>query len=181
MMQREIDASPRLWARVAGGFYMVTVVASLYEHFFAGGTPLGHAAGLLSGATYLVVVWLLYELLRPVSPGVSLLAAFFGLVGIAKSDNSIALFGVYCVVLGFLIARSTFLPRIFGLLMALGGAGLLVNAYGPLLWPSMPHLLSTVGYTLDAGEIVFALWLLGMGVNERKWSAQSDALRTGLR
>jgi hypothetical protein len=44
---------------------------------------LGFAADLVGGAAYLVVTLLLYELLKPVNRTLSLLAAFFSLVGIA--------------------------------------------------------------------------------------------------
>ncbi len=44
---------------------------------------LGFAADMIGSAAYLVVTLVLYVLLRPVDKGISLLAAFFSLVGIA--------------------------------------------------------------------------------------------------
>ncbi len=169
LTDRLAEASPLVKARVAGVFYMITVLTSLFAYFPARGTHLGHAANLMAGAAYVVVALLLYDLLRPVSRSLSLLAAFFSLEGIAHSNDSLFFFGFYCVLLGYLIFRSTFLPRALGVLMALAGFGLLINALAFLLSPALAHFLSPVGFTLDVGEIVLALWLLVMGVNVQKW------------
>ncbi len=167
--------SPALTARVAGAFYLVTVVASLYEHFLAGSSLLGQAARLVSGAAYIVVIWLLYLLLRPSGRELALLAVLFGLVGVARSENSAAYFGVYSTLIGLLVFRSMFLPKVLGLVMILAGSGLLMTVYGPLLWPTLPRAVSAVGFTLDAGEIVFALWLAIVGVNQERWRLQAVA------
>jgi len=131
----------------------------------------------ISGAAYVVVTLLLYELLRPVSRPLSLLAAFFSLEGIAHAEDSVAYFGVYCLLLAYLIYQSTYLPRAIGVLMALAGVGLLINGYKFLLPPALAHGLSSAGYTLDAGEIVLALWRLVMGVDVRKWQEKESKTR----
>ncbi len=77
MLNQRIVAWPRATARITGIFYLVTVAASLYEHFLGGGSPLGQAARLLSGGSYLTVIWLLYQLLRPAGQNLAVLAAFF--------------------------------------------------------------------------------------------------------
>jgi len=175
MLHGRIIAYPRVSARVTGFFYLVTVAASLYEHFLGGASPIGQAAMLVSGASYLTVIWLLYLLLRPAGRDLTTLAVFFGLVGVAKSEHSIAFFGIYSALVGLIILRATFLPRFLGILMLLAGFGLLLNAYGTLLWPMMPREISTIGFTLDAGEIVFALWLTIVGVNQERWRVQAQA------
>jgi hypothetical protein len=40
--------------------------------------------------------------------------------------SSLVFFGPYCLLIGYLIFRSTFLPRILGVLMALAGLGWLI-------------------------------------------------------
>ncbi|MBC5823557.1 MAG: DUF4386 family protein [Candidatus Eremiobacteraeota bacterium] len=130
---RIAQASPLLKARVAGMFYMITVVTSLYAYFPARGTHSGHTANLIAGAAYVVVTLLLFDLFKPVSRSLSLLAAFFSLEGIAHADDSVFFFGFYCILLGYLIFRCTFLPRIIGVLMALAGLGLLMNALTALM------------------------------------------------
>ena len=86
---------------------------------------------------------------------------------------SLSFFGVFCFLVGYLILRSTFLPKILGVLMALAGPCYLVETFtGFLAWPSPPHLLTV---TLIA-ESSLALWLLIVGVNEEKWHAQARAM-----
>ncbi len=172
--------SPRIKARVAGIFYAVTVLTSLFAYFLGHGTDLGRAANLIAGGAYLVVTILLYELFKPVSRTLSSLAALFSVVGVARADHSIFFFGFYCILLGYLIYRSTFVPRVLGVLMALAGLGLLVNDLANLLPPSMTHIVSTIGFTLDGiGEILFTLWLLVIGVNVQKWEAQATHIGGG--
>jgi hypothetical protein len=62
--------------------------------------------------------------------------ATLGLFHIAsRYVNPLVFFAIYCLLIGFLILRSTFLPRILGALMALAGVGWLV-----FLFPSLPSL-----------------------------------------
>ncbi len=167
--------SPRIKARVAGMFYTVTVLTALYAHYLGRGTHFGHAASLISDGAYLVVALLLYELFKPVNRSLSLLAALFSVVGIARADDSIFFHGFYCILLGCLIYRSTFVPRALGVFMALAGLGLLVNALLDLLPSGMTHVVSNIGFSLDGiGEIGFTLWLLIIGVNVQKWEAEAN-------
>lgn len=103
MTGRTGEASPRLQARAAGGLWLTCIVTGVFA-FVAGPRlvagddaaatatnilaneslfRLGFVSDLASGASYLGVTALLYYLLKPVSRSLSLLAAFFGLVGVA--------------------------------------------------------------------------------------------------
>ncbi len=73
-MQSLVEASPRLWARIAGVLYLIT--------FVAGGVALASSRGrlvgdLISTTSYTGVTLLLYDLLKPVNRGLSLIAAVF--------------------------------------------------------------------------------------------------------
>jgi hypothetical protein len=47
-------------------------------------------------------------------------------------DIALVFFGVHCLLIGYLIFRSIFLPRIFGLVMVLAGIGWLTFLWQPL-------------------------------------------------
>jgi hypothetical protein len=71
-------------------------------------------------------------------------------------------------VIGYLIFRSTFLPRIIGVLEVLAGLG-----YLTLLWRPLAHYLYPYNLALAGpGEISLMLWLLVVGVNVPRWNEQ---------
>src|SRR5271167_3598521 len=81
-------------------------------------------------------------------------------------------FGLWCVLTGYLIFRSTFLPRILGVLLAISGLGYVTYLYPPLAYHLfMPYL--AVASAL--GEIPLELWLMVMGVNAQRWKEQASA------
>jgi hypothetical protein len=81
-------------------------------------------------------------------------------------------FGLWCVLAGCLIFRSTFLPRILGVLLAIDGLGFVTYLYPPLAY----HLFIPYLATASAlGEIPLELWLIVMGVNVQRWKEQAGA------
>ncbi|HEV7504934.1 MAG TPA: DUF4386 domain-containing protein [Thermoanaerobaculia bacterium] len=80
-------------------------------------------------------------------------------------------FGFYCLLIGCLILRSTFLPRSLGVLMALAGLGWLTFLSPPLAKSLSPYIL--VPGILGEGSLT--LWLLAMGVNVQRWNDQASA------
>ncbi|PYL63672.1 MAG: hypothetical protein DMF25_09830 [Verrucomicrobia bacterium] len=83
----------------------------------------------------------------------------------------LAFFGIWCVLIGYLIFRSTFMPRILGVLEALAGLCWLT-----FLWPPLAHYLSPYNQALAApGELSLMLWLLVMGVNVQRWNEQASS------
>jgi hypothetical protein len=149
-------------------------------------------------------------LFKPVSARISLLGAFFGVVGCAilgasmlfeiapplvlggagylsafTADQlhaqaylylklyslgygvSLVFFGFYQVVIGYLAFKSTFLPRMLGVLMAVGGLlglSFLFPAFGA-------KYLYTLLLPLDVGEALLPLWLVVRGVNDDRWNS----------
>jgi hypothetical protein len=79
-------------------------------------------------------------------------------------------FGLYCLLLGALIVRSTFLPRVLGVFLAIGGL-----AYQTFLSPPLAERLffSVVAPAGALGELSFILWLLLLGVNPERWREQA--------
>jgi len=240
MTKRIAAASPSPSARITGVVYLLYFVMAVLGDFFLKGLVvdgdaaatannllahqslyrLGLATGLIATACYVAVTALFYVLFKPVSGSLSLVAAFFSLVGCAllafgslfqlaplvvlggspylsafKVDQLRALallfldlntqagyicvvfFGVYCVLIGYLILKSNFLPRILGALMALAGLGWLT-----FLSPPFANHLSPYNLVLGfVAELLLMLWLLVMGVNLQRWQEQSVAAPKGAR
>jgi hypothetical protein len=179
MTEIATDTSPRLKARIAGAFYLLTFVAGIIALRSADSRI---AANLLATAAYVAVTLLFHDLFKPVNERISLLAAIVGFAGCAWSVltlfhraplelNSLVFFGFYCLLIGYLIIRSTFLPRLLGVGMAIGGLGWLTFLSSPLAnslapWNLAPGML---------GEGLLTLWLLAFGVNVPRWKEQAGA------
>jgi hypothetical protein len=228
------EASARPRARITGIVYLLYFLTVMSAEFLVKGLVvsgdaaatannilaheslfrLGLATGLISTAFYVAVTALFYDLFKTVSRSLSLLAAFFSLVGCAilafaslfqlaplvvlggsqylsvfkveqlralalmflelntqAGNICVVFFGVYCLLIGYLIFRSTFLPRLLGVLMALAGLGWLTFLSPPLANRLSPYNL-VLGFL---AELALMLWLLARGVNVQRWKEQASA------
>ena len=86
---------------------------------------------------------------------------------------SLVFFGFFCLLLGYLIFRSGFLPRIIGVLLAFQGLCYLVNSFTNFLAPAYAALVFSVLALSAVGEISLCLWLLVMGVNVPNWEKRA--------
>jgi hypothetical protein len=82
-------------------------------------------------------------------------------------------FGCYCLLLGYLIFKSTFLPRIIGVLLAIAGTCYLINSLAAFIAPQFAARLYPYILIPGGAELVLAFWLLIFGVNAAKWSEQA--------
>ncbi len=80
---------------------------------------------------------------------------------------ALGFFGVSGVLSGYLIFRSTFLPRWLGILAMIGSAGWLRFLYPPLRFPSFIFIV--IPALLIAAIEIF--WLIVRGVDEEKWKS----------
>jgi hypothetical protein len=73
---------------------------------------------------------------------------------------ALVLFGIHLVLLGYLIFRSGYIPRILGILLIINGLGWVIDSLGPYL---LPH--ANLGFTFVTffAELFFMLWLLIRG------------------
>ena len=234
MTERIAETSPRFKARMAGVFYLLTILTGIFaqgfvsERLVVSGDAAATAANILTHrllfqagfAVYLIemacqvgMTALLYELFKPAGRSVSLVAAFLGLTGCAIKTFSrvfyvapllvlggapylsvfnaeqlralallflkvndqgagiaLVFFGFYALLQGYLIVRSTFLPRILGVLSVLGGLGWLSFLYPPLGYRLFPYI-AAVGLL---GAVALVFWLLVFGVNEQRWKEQAS-------
>jgi hypothetical protein len=78
-------------------------------------------------------------------------------------------FGVHCLLIGYLIHRSRFLPRFLGVSMILAGL-----AYVTFLWPWwVDHAYPYVLIPGALGEGLLTLWLLVGGVDSERWTQEA--------
>ena len=90
---------------------------------------------------------------------------------------SLVFFGVHCVLIGALIAGSTFLPRVIGVALVVAGACYVTNSLAGFISP--PFADSLFPYILLPGLVAegsVALWLFLIGVNEKKWRERAEAM-----
>jgi len=118
---------------------------------------------LLGGASYLSVF--------TVGQLQALALVFLRLRAAAYHNIGLVFFGLYLLLVGILILKSTFLPRILGVLMVLAGLSYMPFLSPPLVQSLQPYILVFPG----VGQISFCLWLLAMGLNAQRWQEQARA------
>jgi hypothetical protein len=135
-------------------------------------------AGLLSGGAghinLLTALSLLEESRRATEPVASQLqgAAKILLATVPRFSGEDVYFGCQIASVGYLIARSYFIPRAIGALLVLGGSCFLVTSFtnfvSPVLGDRLAPLLLPI---VLLGEASLALWLLLRGVNVEQWQS----------
>jgi hypothetical protein len=96
-------------------------------------------------------------------------------LGAQVGGIALVFFGLFQILIGYLMIQSIFLPRILGVLMALAGV-----AWLSVLVPPLAYLLGVYVAILGfLAEVALMLWLVIVGVNARRWTEQAtvaDAL-----
>ena len=91
-------------------------------------------------------------------------------------DVALVFFAFYDLLIGYLVFRSNFLPRILGVLMVIAGLCYLTNSFAGFLSPRFAaHLLPYILVPSGLGELALCLWLLVMGVEDERWSEHASA------
>jgi len=99
------------------------------------------------------------------------LAYLFLRVQYQAETIAMVFFGLNTLLNGYLVLRSTFLPRVLGLIAVVGGLGWMLYLYEPLAL----RLQSFIVGTGVLGAFVLVLWLLVKGVDEDRWHARARA------
>lgn len=82
--------------------------------------------------------------------------------------------GLWLFPMGYLVYKSTFLPKFLGILLIISCIGYIIDSLCRLILPeyNTTAFASIIGFTLF-GEIVFPVWLLIRGVSVDKWMQQA--------
>jgi Domain of unknown function (DUF4386) len=83
-------------------------------------------------------------------------------------------FGFECLIDGYLIFKSGYLPGILGVLIQIAGLCYLANSFAMILSPTLANLIfPAILAPAFIGELSMCLWLLVKGVNVPKWKEQA--------
>ncbi|WP_190809268.1 DUF4386 domain-containing protein [Flagellimonas sp. S3867] len=72
----------------------------------------------------------------------------------------LVIFGIYLVLLGYLVFKAQYVPKVFGILLLIAGLGYVVHTLGAFISPTTD--LGFLFFTFF-GELVFMIWLLVKG------------------
>jgi hypothetical protein len=85
-------------------------------------------------------------------------------------NTYLVFFGLWCVLIGFLILRSTFMPRVLGVLLAISGLGWMMYLVPPV---AVRLFIPYIAAASALGEIPLELWLIIFAVNSQRWKEQA--------
>jgi hypothetical protein len=86
---------------------------------------------------------------------------------------------LHALILGYLIFKSSYFPRILGVLFMIASLGYLIDSFSHVLIPNYKTGPVYLALPIAIAEIAFPLWLLIKGVNARQWEKrvpQSDKI-----
>lgn len=88
-------------------------------------------------------------------------------------DLGLLLFGVHCLLLGYLIFRSKYLPRTLGALMIGASGAYLIGGFTRFLVPGLVSAVAPIYAVALVAEVSLCLWLLVRGVDVQAWEETS--------
>ena len=153
-----------LKTKSAGVIYLLSILAAAFGEIFVRG-GLSIAGGLFAVSAMIAVTLLFYGTLNSASRSLAVLAASFNLVGLAVEvlrlqphgvNIAVVFDGFFCILIGYLAFRSSYVARLLGAFIVLGGLGWLTFLSSPIA-----HSLSPYNLALGLlGEASVCLWLL---------------------
>jgi hypothetical protein len=85
-------------------------------------------------------------------------------------EVGLVFFALHLGVLGYIVYRSGFLPRVLGILLLASALGYVANSFVVFLFPSLMDVMGVVVVvTALIGELPLTLWLLIKGVDAERW------------
>ena len=154
MTSRTIETSPQLYARIGGALYLIIIVIGLYGEAFVRDRLIVSGDAAATAANIMA--------------SLSLKSHGYGF------GVSLIFFGCFCIIVGYLIFRSGYLPKAIGVLMQITGVCYLTNSFALVLAPAVANrLFPAILVPAFIGEVSLCLWLLVKGVNVEKWEEKA--------
>jgi hypothetical protein len=187
MVDQTVEKFPQRYARSGGALYLAIIVLGAFAEGFVA-NKLSRQLVLLAVLFNLVslavesISKLFLLVVMPTLSSADFLGAFEPqqrevLANLALRSHDIAFnialifFGLACLVNGYLIFRSGYLPKLIGVLMQIAGWSYLIACFAALFAPALSDLITPlILLPLLIGESSFCLWLLVKGVNVTKWN-----------
>ncbi|MEM7031819.1 MAG: DUF4386 domain-containing protein [Chloroflexota bacterium] len=78
-------------------------------------------------------------------------------------------FALHLLIIGYLIFRSGYFPKVLGVLFVFAASGYSIDSFGNFLLPQYEAVYNVVILATIPAELAFAFWLLIMGINVEQW------------
>jgi hypothetical protein len=91
-------------------------------------------------------------------------------------DVGLVFFGIHCVVLGYLIYKSGYVPKTLGVLLTIAGLCYLTNSFADFVAPAFAKIIyPAILLPGLPAELGLCLWLIVFGVNVPRWKERALA------
>ena len=77
-----------------------------------------------------------------------------------EGSFGLIIFGLYLILLGYLVYKASYVPKIFGAILILAGLSWVIDNLGTFLFPEID---TSFLFVFTMGELIFMLWLLFKG------------------
>lgn len=172
-----------LVGELAIAFTEVAMVIALYRLFRSGGEGLSQAAAVARGLMIAlmggsIVAGLTALAVLPAAPDLVL-----PLMEVRRAISATweAFFALHLGLLAVVVHNSGLVPRAFGPMLFVAGAGYALNSLAVLAFPALiPTAAMVVGVTAMLGEVPLFLWLLVKGTSTPRAAAAVDGRRVAV-
>ncbi len=148
-------------------YQMLRQVNERHAKFIVGLVMTGIPVAFLSGALKMTALYIFKgELLTSFSTQQAQdIAATFLKFGSYSGQMVTFYWGLWLIPLAFMVYKSGFIPRIFGILLLINGLGYMISSMTYVLFPDSFTSVSKLVYpTYFAGEVPFIFWLMIKGI-----------------
>jgi hypothetical protein len=123
----------------------------------------------LAGIFYVVPLMLIKGVHILNEPGLQSSVNMLLNLNAAAFEADLVFFGLWCMVSGWLIYKSTFMPKLFGILLMIDGLGWFL-----FILPPLAHrLFIFIAIASGVGEIPLMIYLLVVGLKPERWEEQA--------